>query len=96
MAVGRRLRFRGKRPTRAAVVNATLLFIESMSPAEQEKALSIGMSRMEEILAADLTPESIADRTPENPPTPPKRVDMDVDDVSASASGKPIRRKKRS
>ena len=53
LAVSRRLRFRGRKPTRAAVVSAALLYLESLPPEEWERALACGLSRLEAILGDD-------------------------------------------
>lgn len=49
----RRVRFRGKKPTRAALVNAALLYLDTLPQAEWEKALQVGLTRLERILAED-------------------------------------------
>jgi len=95
LAVTRRVRFRGKKPTRAAVVNAALLYLDSLPPEQWEQALSIGMRRLEQILASDPT-EEVKPAPTEEASAPPKRVTLDVEDVTTPASGKPVRRIKRS
>ena len=91
LAVTRRVRFRGKKPTRAAVVNAALLYLDSLPQAEWEKALSIGMRRLEEMLASDPMDE-VPTAPAEEAGTPPKRVTLEVEDVTTPTSGKPVRR----
>lgn len=103
LAVGRRVRFRGKKPTRAAVVNASLLYLDSLPAEEWERVLVIGLQRLEEILASNESPGPSQPVGPEPPPTPsppkrvarPKRVQLDVSDVSPPPSDKPVGRKKR-
>jgi len=93
LAVTRRLRFRGKKPTRAAVVNAAVLYLESLAPPERERALAAGMERLERLLEVDPTGGSNGEEAAAGP-APPKRVRLTVADAGPQASGKPVRRKK--
>jgi hypothetical protein len=90
LAVTRRVRFRGKKPTRAAVVNAALLYLDSLSQEQWEQALSIGMRRLEQILESDTLGEVTT--APAEEAAPSKRVTLEVEDVTPPASGKPVRR----
>lgn len=94
LAVTRRVRFRGKKPTRAAVVNAALLYLDSLAPADWERALADGMVRLERILESDEI-ESTDPVQAEVASTPaPQRVEIEVQDVSP-APAKPKRRSKK-
>ncbi len=95
LAVDRRVRFRGKKPTRAAVVNAAMLYLDSLAPADWERALSAGMAQLERILGSeDITTEAAPQAEP-GPPAIPQRVEMEVEDVSPSPA-KPSRRSRKS
>jgi hypothetical protein len=92
LRAGRKLKFRDKKPTRAAVVNASLLYLFSLPPEEWERALGVGLSRLE----AALQSEETAAPAPE--PTKalvPKRVRRKVEDVSPPPKTKPTAQRKR-
>ena len=89
LAMARRTRFRGRKPTRAAVVNAALLYLDSLDPAERERALALGMARLEKLLEFD--PAAGADAPA---PPPPRRVELAVEDAATPPSRKAVRRKK--
>ncbi len=92
LAIDRRVRFRGKKPTRAAVINAAILYLDSLAPEEWERALAAGMRRLEELLESNGSagPDGGA---PE--PAPPKRVELTVEDATPPpASARPVRRVK--
>jgi len=92
LAVNRRVRFRGKKPTRAAAVNAALLYLDSLPPEQWEQALAAGMRRLEQLLEAN-GPTGPDGTEPE--PAPPKRVELTVEDATPPpASAKPVRRVK--
>lgn len=95
LKAGRQIKFRDKKPTRAAVVNAALLYLASLPPEEWERALSTGLRQLEDVLA----PEGAAPAAPAAPaarPAAPKRVRLKVEDVSpapAPAKAAPRRKK---
>lgn len=93
LAVTRRIRFRGKKPTRAAVVNAAVLYLESLAPPERERALAAGMERLERLLEVDPTVGSNGEGAAADP-APPRRVGLTVEDAGPPPSGKSVRRKK--
>ncbi len=90
----RRVRFRGKKPTRASVVNAALLYLDSLPPAQWEEALAVGFRRLEEILAEDsgTSAASVPDEpapaaaTASKEVAGAKRVGLTVEDVSGEAA----------
>jgi len=94
LTVTRRVRFRGKKPTRAAVVNAALLYLDSLAPVDWERALADGMVRLERILESDDIPAGDPAQTEVGPPAAPQRVEMEVQDVSPPPA-KPNRRSKK-
>lgn len=94
LAVTRRVRFRGKKPTRAAVVNAALLYLDSLPPADWERALAAGMARLERFLESDDIPAETSAHAETGPPAAPQRVEMEVEDVSPPPA-KPGRRSKK-
>ncbi len=92
LAVDRRVRFRGKKPTRAAVVNAALLYLDSLPPEQWEQALAAGMRRLEELLESN---GSTGPDGTEPEAAPPKRVELTVEDATPPPpSAKPVRRVK--
>jgi hypothetical protein len=96
----RRVRFRGKKPTRAAVVNAALIYLDTLPPSQWEQAITIGFRRLEEILseddAAGVTQAEPPAGIPELKVADSKRVGLTVEDVSPeAASEKPASRRKR-
>ena len=95
LKANRRVRFRGKKPTRAAVVNAALLYLESLPPEQWERALDQGLRRLEGILEAD-EPAPAPASTSTTTSAPSKRVSLKVEDVSpAPAPAKPAARRKK-
>jgi len=97
LKAGRQIKFRDKKPTRAAVVNAALLYLASLPPEEWERALSTGLRRLEDVLTEGAAPApAAAAEAPAARPAAPKRVRLKVEDVSpapAPAKAAPRRKK---
>jgi hypothetical protein len=54
------IKFRGKRLTREAIVNAAILHLGSLGSAEQERALTAAIARLEAMLSDDPAPAAPA------------------------------------